>query len=101
METVTDSTLDALLITTVASAPVPSPLIGTRVYDWFAVPNPAPLFVIVTILSWPLVAALTHTGASIFGTGFSSVPVDLTLHVSVIFSLYVLLASGFDSSSNV
>ena len=60
-EIVTDSILELLLITTVASAPIPSPLIGTLVYVLFAVPNPTHLFVMVTIFNCPLVAALSLT----------------------------------------
>ena len=50
LETVTDSTVESLLITTVAVPPLPSPRIGTPVYVIFGAPRPTPRFLIVIIL---------------------------------------------------
>ena len=62
-DTVIVSTLESLLITIVASAPNPSPRIGTLVYVMFAVPTPTPRSLTVTIFSCPLVEAFSLTDA--------------------------------------
>ena len=66
-----------MLTTTVASAPFPSPLIGTLVYDVDIAPTLIPALVIVTILIEPSIAfyltgALSGEVCHSWGTGIKS-----------------------------
>ena len=94
LEIVIDSIFELLFTTIVASAPDPSPFIGTLVYVVFAVPIPTPRFVIVTIFNCPLVAALFLTAESsslvsqFFGTGIKLEVSNLTISLGVIVYRY-------------
>ena len=90
LEIVILSTVESLLITIVAFAPDPSPLIGTSEYVTFGLPSATPRLLMRMVFNCPLVSAFSLIAAvsalvdQFLGTGIKFSESNFTISVGLI-----------------